>query len=318
MITLVRKILHIEATPSVIDCRTISAASSPAIRSPTPSLALVASPFLVPSESANQWATDHLSNLHIQRIWDIWLNLSRRQYSSPEYLALRDDLAWCKDSTDRYLRDHPSATKEILWSQVAYWAMLLPTNVGAYGNISAIVEDALQYWLELGFDLEHRNFEGNSSLLRTAYGSSFKFTWAFKYFRLLIKYGANVHAVNEKGLGLLHLTLKTVSLFPLYSVKSTWVSLLSGIEEKLVVLLEAGCDPNAKDHMGRTPSQYVEHDDDLLAVWTSALDETRDRVHLNVNKALRPRVLDVSSPSYDELPDPELDGNTIYYEEGLV
>jgi hypothetical protein len=305
----------------VIDCRTISAASSPAIRSPTPSLALVANPFPVSSERVNQGAADHLSNRHNQRIWDIWRNFSRQQYLSPGYLPFGEDLARCKDSTDRYLRDHPTATKQILWSQVAYRAMLVPTIAGPYGVTSQIVEDALQYWLGLGFDLEHRDVRANTSLLRAAYTSNFKWNWGFKYFRLLIEYGADVHAVNNQGIGAIHLTLRSASHFFGVFPEVAWGLSLSGVEEKLVALLEAGCDRNAKDHLGRTPFQYVEHNEDLLTVWTSALNKTRDRVHSNVNKALPPRVLDVSSPSYnDPYNDPSnlaLDSNKINYEQEL-
>jgi hypothetical protein len=256
--------------------------------------------------------------MHTQHIWDIWCNFPRRQYPPQEHLALREDFAWCKDSTDRYLRDHPTATKQILWSQVAYRAMLVPTDLVIYIVSESIVEAALRYWLELGFDLEHRDGKGNTSLLRAAYEFNFARNWSFKYFLLLIEYGANVHAVNNQGLGAIHLTLKSRSHgFGYFRQLTMWWSSLIGVEGKLMVLLEAGCDPNAKDHLGRTPSQYAEHNDDLLAIWTSALDKTRDRVHLNINKAPPPRVLDVSSPSYNGLSDPELDSNRVAYEEEL-
>lgn len=269
----------------------MSATSSPVFRSPTPSLALVTSPYPIPSESVNQWATDHLSDQHSQRIWDIWFDFSRRQNYPSEVVLLKDNFAWCKDITGRYIRDHPTATKQILLSQVAYRAMLSPPFAGPCGVSSPIVEEALQYWLALGFNLEHRDAKGNTSLLHAACTSNLKRNWGFKYFRLLIKYGADVHAVNDQGLGPLHLTLKSAFHRHRYHSKPAWGSWPNGVEEKLVALLEAGCDPNAMDHLGKTPSQYAEHNVNLLAVWTSALDKARAQ-------ALPPREFYVSSPSY--------------------
>jgi hypothetical protein len=68
----------------------------------------------------------------------------------------------------------------------------------------------------------------------------------------LLQWGANPHATSHFGEGALHLALAFSGSYSVYGSHDT-----DSLEPRLVVLLQAGCDPGLRDVNGHTPSDYA-------------------------------------------------------------
>ncbi|OQU94291.1 hypothetical protein CLAIMM_00664 [Cladophialophora immunda] len=152
--------------------------------------------------------------------------------------------------------------------------------------------------LKNAFDLEYRIDCGQTQLLFTSL-----LTNSFAL-RILIANGANTQATDEYGRGALHSALYPhsfivlpnscdISEFPcdtfhqctcpsvpqahdrhyaLY-ISENFQMDVSRLEPTLLVLLNAQCDPNMRDHYGLTPSDYARRNAGIWEIWHTALQE---------------------------------------------
>lgn len=119
-----------------------------------------------------------------------------------------------------------------------------------------------------GANLECKDRRGETALLKLARSTS---DCSRVWTRSLLECGANLSAVDYKGRGLLHLSLR-------YS-RGSRHNILPGccicwieVRAKLVELLRAGCQVHAVDNRGRTPTDYA-RGCCLKNVWVCALRE---------------------------------------------
>jgi hypothetical protein len=139
----------------------------------------------------------------------------------------------------------------------------LPTLFDASWDLDTL-EPLVQYWLDIGLDIEGRDEHGLTPLLYAAGRGP------PAYLSLLVRYGANVHAVDESGRGALHQVLGVLDMFFVPDGSMHDVS-------SLVLLLKAGCGPNVTDHSGRTPTQHVKEGSATWKAWMAALNQTQRR-----------------------------------------
>lgn len=291
--------LRAEATPSAVDCRTISERGSPVICSPTPLLDSIASPeqrpyghFMPTASIIPTYTAD------VQFKWNIWidlfcgldspgdssLHLAALSYvQSPELLSVTvdEDLAHCK-ATSRWLyTDHDNLKQCVHWSHGNMYVLFIPSYIGRDTGLR-IGDECLQYWLENGADMEAPVMGGITPLLFACFYFGLE---TLDYLVLLIKHGANVHAVNDEGLGALHMVLMSLHTC-LYSEVPTrsWWRYLDEADTRLVTLLRAGCNPNATDHQGRTPLQCIEFNGVVWNFWTVVLNRSMDRMMLQASQ----------------------------------
>ena len=123
----------------------------------------------------------------------------------------------------------------------------------------------IQCCLQIGVSLEDRTF-GHQTLL--LYAAEDYIDRSSMYMRVLIEYGADVHAVDRLGRGALAL---------LCGSKRSWCFVPEVSEAKLVVLLEAGCDPNHVDGEGMAPSDYAKRIGRAWNAWKRVLIITKGR-----------------------------------------
>ena len=185
---------------------------------------------------------------------------------------------------------------------------------------STIVE-ALQYLVQKGYDLEERNYEGDTPLL---YATKAHRAGAVTHIEAFAEVGSDTSATNLAGQGPLHCALsvpdsvspadwnireKDNFFFPspsFYEYRIKYSTFHEGPEGyrchadhicwrdtngvsrrmrnpiqvlkerskfKILVLLQAGCDPNLPDIAGETPHQYAERNG-LFPQWKWALIES--------------------------------------------
>jgi hypothetical protein len=148
---------------------------------------------------------------------------------------------------------------------------------------SDCLEEVLKCWLELGANINHSDERDVTPLI----GVQWSPAWGvWRYMLLLIKYGADVHRVDAKEKsGPLHTALKSLHV----AYQSSFLLLptrphVAEVEARLIVLLEAGCDPNAINSQGRTPPDCVKRDGPAWAVWNQALARVEYRKSLRPNE----------------------------------
>ncbi|KAF2829125.1 hypothetical protein CC86DRAFT_368201 [Ophiobolus disseminans] len=257
------------STPSALGCRTISEIGSPTLGDPQ-----------TPHIRASSIASSLLSTREaFSTVWLGWLDLILSPWSSP---TLHEDFALCKHSTNEYLRvyghEGVTATGDNLLADL--WT--LPTYRDEDDVWTSLLESTIQYWLGIGLSLESRCNPWNRGLMPLVqFGTMTPLLLACRdtsdgsldYLSLLLKFGANVHALDSLSRGgALH-----VVLIPLL-----WTRLRDQArkcaENKLVMLLEAGCDPNTKDFFtGQSPSRYANKSEKVWAIWINALRKTKGR-----------------------------------------
>lgn len=139
------------------------------------------------------------------------------------------------------------------------------------------LEDILALLIDIASDLEIRDSDELTTLL---YAAKSDWPGSLPCLNFLVHHDADVFAVDKRGCGALHILIS--SLEELYEHWSHMgkkggccdeQSMISPafVEDKLVVLLDAGCDPVALDYMGRTPAEYLGGDERGWTIWLSAL-----------------------------------------------
>jgi hypothetical protein len=168
--------------------------------------------------------------------------------------------------------------------QSVYWGpsetnlLFMPGYVGVDIE-SNHMEQILEYWLRSGVDMECRSDKGITPLLNASVTFGLGTT---NTLLLLIKYGADVRAVNDQGQGALHLVLITLNLLShsTYEDSKHWHQYESEGATRLIALLDAGCDPNAIDGDGLTPLQRVQDNRLVSAFWMTVWQDTIEHMKL--------------------------------------
>lgn len=148
-----------------------------------------------------------------------------------------------------------------------------------------------------GANPECKDRWGETALLKSAKSTS---NCSPNWTRGFLQCGANLSAVDHKGRGLLHLSLRYgrgsyPSLFPGCSI--SWVE----IRAKLVELLKAGCQVRAVDNRGRSPTDFARVLN-LKNVWLSALKEV-DLLDEDILESLYNKVSQDPHPFAPEVPE---------------
>jgi hypothetical protein len=182
-----------------------------------------------------------------------WQNL-RFAFGKSELLRLNEQLSDCKHITSQYIEKSPDmdTARHAVLILAANNHLYMPTHI----NDSSILRTVLQYWLSLGYDINKEDSSGYTLLqyeCTLPYPDLAAYPGRIAYLSLLIDYGADVHSLHhDKYRGTLHLVMNAVAL---RLVSTYWIG---EVEETLVLLLEAGCDPYNRDSDGKTPSDYTD------------------------------------------------------------
>jgi hypothetical protein len=117
----------------------------------------------------------------------------------------------------------------------------------------------------LGGDIEHQNADGLTPLLYNACISGWH---GVKVLTELLQWGANPHATTLLGEGALHLAIA-------FSVPGSLHGDIefNSLQERLVLLLQAGCDPEVEDLNGHTPSDFALSSPRTWFQWCFAVDK---------------------------------------------
>jgi hypothetical protein len=342
---------RVEATPSVIDCRTISEPGTPASRSTTPVPVLhdvsidsaVASAFHNRSDSdqsspGGQSSTptsmfyerpaissteDDSTNTDYHNSEEqairatpgrnrtslLTTNVEPSSSSASSTIQLRDvNIAWvdfrstfrasdlfqsearlthCMHTTNQYIQESPDsdvALRKVLDLSRSN-QLFIPTYIGMVEPRRA----ALQYWLSIGLDINERDSSGYTILLRTCnngYTTTMFSPGLAGCISILIEHGANVHSTDlDTGRGALHFLMNNLKNWTSGALTQRRVREVS---EVMVLLLEAGCDPDARDFEGETALEYALHKSNgrpswevdpngvYMQVWNDALAATSE------------------------------------------
>lgn len=239
------------ATPSAIDCRTISLPSSPSpgtCPSTSPQ-----SPHNVSCQSIDAHFADTLGiqpSANGDMMWHLWANFFHRENGLPRVLARPEDFVQCVEWTERYLSSARGR------SQIGPRGRICMPYIFSFPFIKTnaankmLLGVVLKVWLDLGADTEHRFQGGNTPLLSACYHGSLVCVL------LLTEHRANVHAVNNQGQGALHLAMMQMYLANTNKLPADDCP----AEEFLAMvwkLVRVGCNPYARDLKGNTPAQCV-------------------------------------------------------------
>jgi hypothetical protein len=146
----------------------------------------------------------------------------------------------------------------------------------------------LEHWISIGCHIDHQNIGGLTPLLYFCTNSSM----GLQYLSLLLAKRANVDAVDFQGRGALHLVMQSFvgGRHARHSLKRKQDRIkeekvdvfrwFTKVENKLSILLHAGCKPALRDNAGRTPDEYVEVGSDCWEVWRSALSKRKQQKDL--------------------------------------
>jgi ankyrin repeat protein len=205
------------------------------------------------------------SSLFVPELFNIWRDCfdvpDRELTTETEH----EMIASYRGKTTSFLEIHgPLGTQRLLPSSL----LLIPSYVPCPSP--RILEAAIQCWLALGADV---NFRYDNGLTPLSWVSLSLTPGIWRHLQLLIAHGADVHAVSaDGGYGLLHVTLRHISTTHLADAAST-----ADEEARLITLLEADCDPNARDHKGRTPPETVSLNEAAMRIWNKALQRVQRR-----------------------------------------
>jgi hypothetical protein len=190
-----------------------------------------------------------------------------------------DQAAHCRKITGELL----AGCEPVERRSLAYVNLLLLPGIHSMNIVSEGLEDVLQYWLELGVDINHGVGTAQTPLIGLQWSQA-RGLW--RLILLLIKHGADIHAVDKVGgYGLLHTALRSLDIFG----ASFWVPLgfqphAAEVETRLIILLEAGCDANAKNFEGKSPPEIVTPNGIASHIWTQALARVEYRKSLNADE----------------------------------
>ncbi|KAH8724934.1 hypothetical protein GQ44DRAFT_708038, partial [Phaeosphaeriaceae sp. PMI808] len=141
-----------------------------------------------------------------------------------------------------------------------------------------LIIQGLEFLLNLGCDIEYRNELGMTPLLYMLHHAPGNNLQVLRFF---ISRGVNLMAVDNQGRGVLQalflgfvnnddlLILLQLGIVNRQLFKYMFERL--GIEDMLVELIQAGCDPIGVDRAGMTPTQHLPSNEIFQEAWLSAL-----------------------------------------------
>jgi hypothetical protein len=214
-------------------------------------------------------------DLQVQRAWtDVYYEYAQRRPDAPRLAA---QINRFKVKINHHLLE--SGFVQQLEKFFEPWnddLLYITTQIGGDLRIS---RNILQYLSGLGCDFEYQNEHGHTSLIAAVVRDGGGLT---QYISMLIEFGSNIHATDDEGriavllaLQWFHLQYGSVML----TGENLWRKLGQQLEEKLVVLLRAGCDANARDSRGITPTEYVKDKAAILEIWMRAVIKARVDVY---------------------------------------
>jgi hypothetical protein len=160
----------------------------------------------------------------------------------------------CKDITNQYIQERPdphSAKIDVLgraWRNELY----IPQYIVGI----PIIRAALQYWMSLYYDIEERDMSGRTFLLRACTSSDSDYSM-YRRVTAYIEIGASVHSTDlYEDCGPIHMFMSSTGSEAYYDFT------VEEVEEILILLLEAGCNPHALDSSGKSPLDSYEHPED--------------------------------------------------------
>jgi hypothetical protein len=124
--------------------------------------------------------------------------------------------------------------------------------------------------LRLGADLEHRTSDGLTPLL---YNTAILGWHGFVVLRELLKWGADPHAVTDFSENALHLTFAFASSH-LSEEEESGGGHDNSLVDRLVLLLQAGCDPCLLNSGGRSPSDFALSSPQMWFQWCLAVEKS--------------------------------------------
>jgi ankyrin repeat protein len=304
-----------EATPSAVDCRTISEVGTPGSRSFTPvpmfnalfenNFDEAAAPDLDNHSSSDTRSPDSRSPTPTPTLYGHHTGLTHspppsvmldqnEELISVEMMEYNIRASWnalyaiirsgmpfpetqyshCKDVTNQYIQGspNPDAARCAVLDLARKNSLFMPRFI----TDITIMRKLLQYWLDIGYDINQRNSNGNTTLLEAC-------SWGFPYepprhwkpvVSLLVQFGANVHDTSlQNGRGALHLAMESIAnMMALFSYHTADKAMIEETVEVLVVLLEAGCDPSTQDLDGFMPLDMINTEHKFRSYWKVGRD----------------------------------------------
>jgi hypothetical protein len=227
-------------------------------------------PDLITVSEPRSFGVSHIDLFReVENSWE-----SFRWLRTSDFTSLRAELSHCEDTTNQCLQQSPDSRRQVL-DLARTKGLFMPIYSKDITTTCAV----LQYWLSIGYDINEPDLSGCTIFLHTCNSIHENMAmppyryWAV-FLSLLIESGANVHAKDlQTGRGALHLVI--ISMASLFFPRLG----CGNIEQILVLLLDAGCDPYARDHTGKAPVEYAKPNSRLFsgpskAVWERAMDRT--------------------------------------------
>lgn len=217
------------------------------------------------------------TNIHVRGIhsvlWAVWAGFFERQsgcVALETYPSPAADIASCV-GISRLALEHGVLIEDCVHLDNEFGNLLhipcLCSPIDLY-----ILEEVTAYMLRIGSNIEFRNDEGLTPLLKAARTSMFNTS---PYLHILIHNGANVFAIDDAGHGALHLVI--LGLNDIYK-EEPWADhdkkrneILTEARGKLVKLMVSGCKAHV-DQSGRTLSRYI-YEREIWDIWKAVLQE---------------------------------------------
>jgi hypothetical protein len=129
----------------------------------------------------------------------------------------------------------------------------------------------IEMLFRLGADVEHRNADGFTPLL---YNAGILGWHGYVILRELLRLGADPHAVTDFSENALHMALGYSTYYYQLEVKITTPRHDDFLVERLILLLQTGCDPGQLDVWGRSPSDFALSSSRMWLQWCFAVEKS--------------------------------------------